>query len=205
MSQNGSGPRAVPGIDPQAVWQVIQSEDWRRVDDETLDGILDRIAVRMQEMTTVQKLKEFHPSLIIIAGDAEDPAELREIGYDVPSDQTSDDVEGAMAGIGRTLLENRLLPYAVFLIAESWMGHGETEEERREAIVATGMTVDGRQNMAVMPMHRQDDETFRTGSPEVLVSSSHEDVPWVDVMNAFFRGYFEARLGRGDASIEGER
>lgn len=181
------------GIDPKAVWDLIMAEGWRRIDDDTFNTMLSRIVENTVVFTQQSEVTHFDTTVLVVGGDPADTSALVETGFAPTFEGNEEAMHAAMEATGRGAAEQGVLPYAVFVIIESVQGH--KREEQREVLVTSGATVDSRRAMALQPILRTDDGLVRVQAPELLHESGDEQVPWDDLIDDFYRGYFTARLG----------
>ena len=86
------------------------------------------------------------------------------------------------------------------MIVESWEGDPAGDEPRREVLITSGSTVDGRRNMALQPIERGEGGLMRVGDPQTVMSAGDTGVAWQGLLDDFFRGYFTARLADDGAA-----
>ena len=123
---------------------------------------------------------------------------------DLPSD--SEERHKMMYALGRKFKkENDFFPVCIFFLSEAWM-RGQVEKgekvqlpirdnpSKTECIVVSGMTLDGRTNMATIPMARGAHDVVMLKEPTVTFYEGKQDVMSY-ILYEFYKGYFEEQKG----------
>lgn len=161
---------------------------------------------------TMTKQKSFQPMLIAMTAKGQAfPCLFAELG------ETADDRVEQMNQLGRKMLEHshkeKDIVIAVVFISEVWYAMADKKAElpqevslplkdspiKAEGIAISGSTLDGRQNMAVLPMMRAKDGTPMIVESKMTIEhydESDKKQTQNFIMGGFWRGYLMALMGK---------
>jgi len=119
---------------------------------------------------------------------------------DLPAD--SEERHKMMFDIGQKFqLNEQSFPVCIYMMSEAWM-RGQTDKDEKvqlpirdnptktECVVITGMTVDNRTNMAMLPMLRGTNGVVILKKPEVYEYEDGKEGMVALLLQQFYRGYF---------------
>jgi len=100
--------------------------------------------------------------------------------------------------------QSGFFPVCVFMMTEAWMRGQAFKGEKihlpikdnpakTEAMIISGMTVDGRMNMATIPMHRGATGIVMLGEPNVVKTKEGDNGLVTYILAEFYKGYFTVK------------
>lgn len=131
----------------------------------------------------------------------------REVIVVAIADFTSETKYQIMERIGETIFKRGVKPIAIYFSSEAWLSYGQKDlksfrkkvgtpsqdPNHQEVLMTTGMTIDGRTNMAVAQLKR-------IGDSKILGDIQYNDYKGgkpnttSDLMETFFKGFLKAKF-----------
>ena len=163
------------------------------ISDDAFNGHLETAIEMVKSLAEGEE--ELTPHLILLHPDPEKEYSVTVVAADVGFDETNKYMVYQQMG-HRYATGNKKAVMAFFLMTEAWQSHTPGTEprlaaDRQEVLIVSGMTVDGRTNMAIIQVGRDGRNRFVAGETMTLLYGTDEAAAFSEnkLLVSFVRGY----------------